>query len=116
MISLDIWVWELLVLISGYLGVLAQAATLIVMNVILLTYQFAAGLEFVSCATVGYFIGAKNILAAKQYTLSVTWVTFVLVLLSSMLLAVFRVQLITLLTPMVDIQKEVLSIMWIICL
>ena len=38
MISLDIWVWELLVLISGYFGVLAQDATLIVMNVILITY------------------------------------------------------------------------------
>jgi len=116
MISLDIWVWEILVLISGYFGVLAQDATLIVMNVILITYQFAAGLEFVSCATVGYFVGARNIEAAKQYTLSVTWVTLVLVLLSSSLLAIFKTELIGLLTPMPDIQKEVLAIMWIICL
>ena len=103
MISLDIWVWELLVLISGYLGVLAQDATLIVMNVILITYQFAAGLEFTSSTTVGYFTGARNFEAARNYSISVTWVTLILVTVSSTLLAVFQDELIGLLTPMKDI-------------
>ena len=61
------------------------------MNVILLTYMFAAGLEFVACATVGYFIGAGNIKAAKQYSISLTWVTFVLVVCVSGILGLFRV-------------------------
>jgi MATE family multidrug resistance protein len=44
MLALDWWVWELMILISGYLGVQEQAATIIIMNVVVISYMFASGL------------------------------------------------------------------------
>ena len=45
MLVLDWWIWELMVLISGYLGVNEQAATILIMNLVSLAYMFATGFE-----------------------------------------------------------------------
>jgi MATE family multidrug resistance protein len=84
--------------------------------VILITYQLAAGQEFVACATIGYFVGAGKLQAAEDYAKSVVWVTVVLVLVSTSLLAIFRVELVAALTPMKDVQQTTLAIIWIICI
>jgi multidrug resistance protein, MATE family len=45
MLCLDWWVWELLILISGYLGVHEQATNIVIMNIILIAYMVTMGLE-----------------------------------------------------------------------
>jgi hypothetical protein len=45
MIALDWSVWEFMILISGLIGVKEQAATVVLMNLVSLVYQFAIGFE-----------------------------------------------------------------------
>jgi|TARA_B110000285_G_C14646208_1_gene389819 Na+-driven multidrug efflux pump len=53
MLCLDWWVWELLILISGWLGVHEQATNIVIMNIILITYMMTMGLEQAACTLVG---------------------------------------------------------------
>ena len=53
MLALDWWVWELMVVISGLLGVKEQAATVVVMNLAGLIFQFALGFESGSTVVIG---------------------------------------------------------------
>ena len=61
MLCLDWWVWELMVLISGYLGVDEQAATIVVMNVVSLAYMFIMGFKVSSCTLIGQQIGKGDV-------------------------------------------------------
>ena len=53
MLCLDWWVWELLILISGWLGTHEQATNIVIMNIILITYMLTMGLEQAACTLVG---------------------------------------------------------------
>ena len=53
MVALDWWVWEFMVLISGVIGVQEQAATVVLMNLVALMYQFATGFEQSSTGLIG---------------------------------------------------------------
>lgn len=64
MMCLDWWVWELQILVSGLLGVEDQATTIIIMNIILIGYMFATGLESASCTLIGNQIGSLNLTGA----------------------------------------------------
>ena len=44
-------------LISGLLGVEDQATTVLIMNIILIGYMFATGLESAACTLIGNQIG-----------------------------------------------------------
>lgn len=54
MLCLDWWVWELLILISGYLGVHEQATNIVIMNIILIAYMITMGLEQAACTLIGH--------------------------------------------------------------
>jgi MATE family multidrug resistance protein len=45
MIFLDWWVWELMILLSGYLSVPEQAAQIVLMNIKSFLYMFGLGME-----------------------------------------------------------------------
>ena len=53
MICLDWWVWEFMILLSGYLGVIEQASQIIIMHLVALAYMVSIGFESSSCALVG---------------------------------------------------------------
>jgi len=50
---LDQWVWEIMILVSGYFKEEDQAAQIIVMNIVSLAYMVAIGLEQASCTLIG---------------------------------------------------------------
>ena len=54
------WCWELLVLISGFIGVQEQASCIILMNIIGNAALIAQGLDLASCALIGSQIGKGN--------------------------------------------------------
>jgi Na+-driven multidrug efflux pump len=53
MLALSWFTWEFMVLISGYIGVKEQAATVIIMNIVGLLYSFGLGFNNAACALVG---------------------------------------------------------------
>jgi MATE family multidrug resistance protein len=61
MLALDWWVWELMILISGYLGVQEQAATIIIMHIVVISYMFATGFEQAAATLVGQQIGRGDL-------------------------------------------------------
>ena len=67
MIASDWWVWEFMILISGYIGVVQQASCIIIMNIVAFAYMVAMGLEQAACTLVGMQIGKGDIIKAKQF-------------------------------------------------
>lgn len=67
MICLDWWVFELLVLIAGYLGEAELAATVIVMNLFSFPYNVNFGFEVAMSTFIGWYIGKSDIATAKRY-------------------------------------------------
>jgi len=65
MLMLDWGAFEILVLISGLIGVNDQAACILVMNIVLLAYIFSEGFDTAACTLVGNQIGAGDLHMAR---------------------------------------------------
>ena len=52
---------------AGFLGVVPQAANIIILNIGLLFFQIPYGIQSAGCALVGQQIGAAKIYEAKKY-------------------------------------------------
>ena len=53
MLILDWGAFEILVLISGFLGVTEQASCILIMNIVVLAYMVAEGFDTSACTLVG---------------------------------------------------------------
>lgn len=67
MLCLDWWVWEIMVLISGYFGVTQQATQIVMVHIVNFMYMAAIGFEQASCTIIGYHIGKDDVKGAKQF-------------------------------------------------
>ena len=85
-------------LISGLLGVEDQATTVLIMNIILIGYMFATGLESAACTLIGNQIGSLNLNSAKKFMGTIAWVSALTILTSNLILYLFNHQLIYFLT------------------
>ena len=61
MICSDWWVWEFMCLISGWLGVDEQAATVILMNLIVFIYLISMGYMTAASTFIGQNIGKNDV-------------------------------------------------------
>ena len=113
---LDWWVWELMVLISGYLGVVEQASCILIMQICALSYQVAIGLEQASCTLIGRQIGKGDVQKAKLFYKSFQWITTCMVATTSILVYFLKERIISLFTTDTRIQKTATSVLWIISL
>lgn len=67
MLCLEWWAYEVMTLMAGYIGVTAQAAQIVLMNMVAFMFMFALGLSSAACTTVGHQIGRGNIAKAIEY-------------------------------------------------
>ena len=67
MVALDWWIWELMALIAGFIGVKEQAATILIMYIVALAYMLAMALEISSCTIIGQQLGKGDLKTAKLY-------------------------------------------------
>jgi Na+-driven multidrug efflux pump len=104
------------VLISGLLGVEDQATTVLIMNIILIGYMFATGLESAACTLIGNQIGSLNLNSAKKFMGTIAWVSALTILTSNLILYLFNHQLIYFLTKQQSLRISVERVIWIICL
>lgn len=63
----EVYAWQLLILLSGYLSVVVQAANSIIMNLVILFFALNVGMMHSSCTLIGQQIGKQDIRLAKHY-------------------------------------------------
>lgn len=64
---LDWWVFELMVILSGYFYVQDQAALVIAMNICGLLFMVTAGFQQSATTLIGKVIGSGSIKETKEY-------------------------------------------------
>jgi multidrug resistance protein, MATE family len=85
MLCFEWWAFELLAVFSGYMGVAALAAEVVIINVVAFLFMMPLGISFAASALTGNYIGQRNIPLAKRFAamsmlLNVALTTFVVVL------------------------------------
>jgi multidrug resistance protein, MATE family len=114
MLVLDWWIWEFMVLISGYLGVNEQAATIVVMNVVVLAYMFAVGFETAACALIGQQIGKGDVEKAKLYYNSIILITSIMLVHVAVGMYFFKEKIIGIFTTDPELSRLALSVIWLL--
>jgi Na+-driven multidrug efflux pump len=88
--------WQLLILVSGYLSVVDQAANSIIMNIVVLAFSLNVAMMHSSCTLVGQQIGSGDVHLAKDFYSYHLKFAAVLMTFFSLLLSVFKFQLLSL--------------------
>ena len=114
--ALDCWVFDLMCLIAGYLGVMEQATTILIMNIILVIYMFAFGLEIASCTLIGNQVGKGDVDMALKFNASMRKVSTVSIALSCVLIYFTKEALVDLLTQNESLRASAKEYVWMICL
>ena len=80
MVCLDWWVFELMIVFSGWLGVQEQTMQIIMLNIVAMAYMVAIGLEAASCSIIGQLLGRGDVVMAKKYMSTFFYVSSALLL------------------------------------
>ena len=114
MLCLDWWAWELLVLISGYLGVAEQASTIIIQQLVVLAYMTATGFESAASALVGQHIGKGDVAKAKQYYKTISVLVVALLIVVTLIMNTFRVQIVSVFSKDQNLLNLAVGAIWIV--
>ena len=90
MLALDQWCWEIMVLISGLLGTKEQACTVLIMNLVVLAYMTAMGLEMSSITLIGQQLGKGDLATARAYYNTIRIVTAMIYTCITLTIVIFR--------------------------
>ena len=116
MITLDWWVWEFMILISGLLGVKEQAACILIMNIVSLAVMIGFGLEQASCTLIGQEIGRGEISLAKQIYNEFLKISTILILITCFLVWKYKSQYISIFTENDQIYSTATQVIYLISL
>jgi len=67
MLCFEWWAFELLAIFTGYMGVEALAAEVVIINIVSFVFMLPLGVSFAASSLTGNFIGSRNIRLAKRY-------------------------------------------------
>mmetsp|Transcript_4694 Transcript_4694/g.3950 ORF Transcript_4694/g.3950 Transcript_4694/m.3950 type:complete len:204 (+) Transcript_4694:653-1264(+) len=111
MLAFEIWGFEALSIMSGYVGVYELGASIIVINIVGFFYMIPLGISFIASSLVGNNLGANKPRVAKVYTNVSLLLVFVLSLVIGLLLLIYRVQVAYIFTDDERIQDLIISTM-----
>ena len=111
---LDWGAFEILVLISGFLGVIEQASCILIMNIVVLAYMVAEGFDTAACTLVGQAIGAGDTSLALNYFHTMQIITGIVIGFMAILVYFQKENIVTIFTDLKDVQDMVLSVIWLI--
>lgn len=100
---LDWTSFQILTMLSGYLGVTEQACQIILWNIMSLLWQIPFGFQMAICALVGNEIGAQNVDRAKYVAKVVFGISQMFNLLEFVFLVIFREYLVKAFTSSIEI-------------
>jgi MATE family multidrug resistance protein len=67
MLCFEWWAFEILAIFTGYMGVDALAAEVVIINIVSFIFMLPLGISFAASSLTGNFIGQRNIKLAKRY-------------------------------------------------
>ena len=73
MLCFEWWAFELLAIFSGYLGVIALAAEVVIINIVTFIFMLPLGISYAASSLVGNAIGQGNIKMGKRFA----WYTII---------------------------------------
>ena len=98
MLCAEFWSFEILIFLSGVLGVNQQAAAVIFFQITVEMFSINSGIQEATAAVVGNQVGSLNVPLAKKYAWTAYANGILLSSLVSILVFAFRVQIIYLFT------------------
>ena len=110
----EFWAFEIMVLLSGVIGIKEQAAMVIMFQVVSETYMINMGLQEASAALIGNQIGAVNVPLAKRYHKVIFCLCLTSGIIISILLFKYNTVLIKLFTEdqiLIDLSKTVFGVL-----
>lgn len=67
MLCFEWWAFEILAIFTGYMGVEALAAEVVIINIVSFIFMMPLGISFAASSLTGNFIGQRNTKLAKRY-------------------------------------------------
>ena len=113
MLCLEWWAYEVMTLMSGYLGVTEQASQIVLMNLIAFLFMAACGFQTAAGALIGQQIGKNDVAKAKQYYYVASHLAFVFLAIVVALFVYFKEVSIGLFTNIKSVKDLCESVVWI---
>lgn len=78
MMCLEWWVYEVMIIMSGIIGVNEQACQLIVINIATLVFCIAQGIQYSASNYIGQAIGRSEVRKARAYMRVINHTSFII--------------------------------------
>jgi MATE family multidrug resistance protein len=116
MLCLEWWAWEIMTLLSGYIGVTDQAANVLFFQINGMVFMVCLGLQTASGANIGQQIGRGNIKKAQAYFYAANCVSLVVIILTITFVFALRRPAFSMFTTNKELNDKATSVMWLVCL
>ena len=114
MLCFEWWAFELLAIFTGYLGVKALAAEVVIINIITFIFMLPLGISYAASALTGKYLGMRKIKSAKKQALMTIFVNVVLTSIIVLLLGLYQHNVAELFTTEPDVVAIIESVMWVL--
>ena len=113
---LDWWSFELMIMLSGYIGTNEQSASMITFSLCVFLLSPFHGIAYATTNIVGNGLGANHPKVAKLYYKASTYVCLILVMIEITLLLIFRESVAKLFTIHSEVQDIIIQLIPFACL
>lgn len=114
MLCFEWWAFELLAIFTGYLGVKALAAEVVIINIITFIFMLPLGISYAASALTGKYLGMRKIKSAKKQAGMTIFVNIVLTSIIVLLIGLYQRQVAELFTTEPDVVAIIESVMWVL--
>jgi MATE family multidrug resistance protein len=116
MTVLEFWCFEMLIVMSGYLGTDEQGASIIIINFLTLLYMVPFGMSFATTNLVGSNLGAGKPLKAKRYAIISITVTCIMALVTITFMMLTREQIARIFTDHENVANLISNVFPVVAL
>lgn len=110
MLCAEWWAFEILILLSGIIGVKEQAALIIQFTICSMTYMVNLGIQEASATLIGNQIGALNVQEAKSFAKTIFMLALGIGVVVSSLLLIYKHEISWLFTTNPEIESLTVKI------
>ena len=112
----DWWAFEILIFVSGYVGVAHQAAFVILQSIASQIFMVPFGLSTTACTLIGANIGQQDVPMAKRWFKLITAYTLVYGLFLTFVLLAYKVQIASIFTDDQEVKDLIVKCMPIVAI
>lgn len=115
---IDYWAWEQMTLATGYLGIVSQAAQVVMIYLLSMSFTAILGLQSPCGTLIGNQIGNANVIQARAYLKIAVYFLVLVILLQIFLFEFYKREIIALFTQDAKLVEELHRVyhMFLICM